>query len=189
MNRLFLALVITVLALIRPAVAANAPQNFVLHDTPKPLPEITFTDQTGLSHTLAEFKGKVVLLNIWATWCAPCRKEMPTLDRLQAALGGPDFAVVALSIDRKGPDVVKKFYSDIGITNLSLYNDPSSNILKAFGLVGLPITLLVNRDGAEIGRLIGPTDWDAPETVEFLKTMVTPKSGALMKPSKTEKSS
>ena len=189
MNRLFLALVIAMLALIRPGIAADAPQNFVLHDTPKPLPEITFADETGLSHTLAEFKGRVVLLNIWATWCAPCRKEMPTLDRLQAMLGGPDFTVIALSIDRKGPDVVKKFYSDIGITNLSLYNDPSSNILQAFGLVGLPITLLVNRDGAEIGRLIGPTDWDAPETVEFLKTMVTSKSGALMNPSKTEKSS
>src|SRR5438045_7524425 len=110
MKRLILILAIAALAIIGPVAAATAPQNFVLHDTPKALPEISFTDDAGRPHTLADFKGRVVLLNIWATWCAPCRKEMPTLDRLQAALGGPDFAVIALSIDRKGPEVIKKFY-------------------------------------------------------------------------------
>src|SRR5437868_3375330 len=104
MKRLIVILTIAALAVIGSADAATAPQNFVLHESPKALPELSFADESGQSHTLAEFKGKVVLLNIWATWCAPCRKEMPTLDRLQAALGGPDFAAIALSIDRKGPE-------------------------------------------------------------------------------------
>src|SRR5438067_2329713 len=112
MKPLVIAFTLAVLVLIRPAIAAGAPQNFVLNDAPKPLPEISFADEAGQTHTLAEFKGKVVLLNIWATWCAPCRKEMPTLDRLQSTLGGPNFTVIALSIDRKGPQVVKKFYGE-----------------------------------------------------------------------------
>src|SRR5919197_1038850 len=85
--------------------AAAPPQNLVMHEAPQPIPELQFTDADGQPHPIAEFRGKVVLLNIWATWCLPCRKEMPTLDRLQAELGGPDFEVVALSIDRGGLEI------------------------------------------------------------------------------------
>jgi thiol-disulfide isomerase/thioredoxin len=179
MKALLVAVVALALTLVRPAVGANAPPNFVMHETPKAVPEVSFTDEAGQSHKLSEFSGKLVLLNVWATWCAPCRKEMPTLDRLQATLGGPEFTILALSIDWKGPEVVKKFYDEIGITRLALYNDSSSSLLQAFGLVGLPVTLLINREGKEIGRLIGPAEWDGPEMIEFLKTMMTIKSGAL----------
>src|SRR5262249_34528033 len=122
--------------------------------------------------TLADFKGKVVLLNIWATWCGPCRKEMPALDRLQAALAGPDFEVVALSIDRGGMDAVRKFFADIGIRNLAMYLDSSGQALRTLSALGLPTTLLIDREGREIGRLIGPAEWDSPEMVEFVRCVV-----------------
>jgi thiol-disulfide isomerase/thioredoxin len=162
--------------------AADPPQNFLKRDTPVPVPELQFTDGEGQPQTLAEFRGKVVLLNVWATWCAPCRKEMPTLDRLQATLGGPDFEVVALSVDRRGPDVVKKFYGDVGIQHLSIHVDTSSKAGFALAATGLPITLLIDRQGQEIGRLVGPAEWDAPETVEFLKSIISQKQGRLAIP-------
>ena len=93
---------------IQPA-RAQAPGGFAVHETPRPLPDIQFENGQGEAMSLADFRGKVVLLNIWATWCAPCRREMPTLERLQATLGGPDFQVVALSLDRKGLPVVQEF--------------------------------------------------------------------------------
>ena len=111
-----------------------------------------------------------MLLNIWATWCAPCRKEMPTLDRLQAKLGGPDFEVVALSMDRGGPDKVKKFFAEIGIEHLALNIDISGKAMFALGAPGLPMTLLVDRQGKEVGRLIGPAEWDSSEMVDFIRS-------------------
>ncbi len=153
--------------------AAEAPPNFAIHDAPKPVPEISFENGDGEARTLADFRGRVVLLNVWATWCVPCREEMPTLDRLQAELGGPDFEVVALSIDRAGPEVVSEFFAEIGIENIALHIDPSSKALFALGIVGLPATLLINREGDEIGRLIGPAEWDSPEMIEFIRSTIT----------------
>ena len=97
---------------------------------------------------------------------------MPALDRLQAELGGPDFEVVALSIDRGGMDAVRKFFADIGIRTLAMYLDSSGQALRQLGAVGLPMTLLIERDGREIGRLIGPAEWDAPEMIEFVRCVV-----------------
>lgn len=158
--------------------SAEIPRNFIMHDTPKPVPAIEFADGEGRARTLTDFRGKVVLLNIWATWCASCRKEMPTLDRLQANLGGSDFEVVALSIDRKGPDVVRRFYAEIGIQHLSLFVDASGTASQKLGAFGLPATLLIDRQGQELGRLIGPAEWDAAETVAFLKNVIAGQSGA-----------
>ncbi|QND61441.1 TlpA family protein disulfide reductase [Mesorhizobium huakuii] len=163
------------LAIPLPTRAAEAPQNLAVLEAPAAVPAISFMDAAGQPKTLADYSGKVVLLNIWATWCAPCRKEMPTLDRLQAKLGGPDFEVVALSMDQKGPDAVKKFYADIGITHLDLNIDISAKTIFALGAVGLPTTLLINRDGKEIGRLIGPADWDAPDMVDFIRGRIAAK--------------
>ncbi len=163
------------LAVAQPATAAEAPQNFAVLDTPAVVPEISFADAAGQPKKLADYSGKVVLLNIWATWCAPCRKEMPTLDRLQAELGGPDFEVVALSMDRKGADVVKKFYAEIGITHLALNIDTSAKAMFALDAVGLPMTLLIDRNGKEIGRLIGPAEWDAPDMVDFIRGRIAAK--------------
>ena len=154
------------------AAGQEPPKNFVMHDAPKPVAAINFDDAQGRSRSLAEFKGKVVLLNIWATWCGPCRKEMPALDRLQAALGGPEFEVVALSIDRGGTDAVRKFFADIGIRTLAMYLDSSGQALRTLSALGLPTTLLIDRGGREIGRLIGPAEWDSPEMVEFVRCVV-----------------
>jgi thiol-disulfide isomerase/thioredoxin len=169
MSRLAMALIGVLLVFSWPASATEPPQNLAVHETPVPVPEIGFEDGDGRRRSLADFSGKVVLLNIWATWCAPCRKEMPTLDRLQAKLGGPDFEVVALSVDRAGPDIVKKFFTEIGIERLALNIDTSSKAMFAIGTVGLPATLLIDRDGKEIGRLIGPAEWDAPDMVDFIR--------------------
>ena len=153
--------------------ATAAPVNFAMNETPKPMPELPFNDSDGKALTLTDFKGKVVLLNVWATWCGPCRKEMPTLDRLQAALGGHDFEVLPVSIDRKGMDVVTKFYAEIGIRHLSHYVAPTANqVLDTLGVWGLPATLLIDRLGRELGRLDGPAEWDSPESIAFLKQVI-----------------
>ncbi|MGL4287293.1 MAG: TlpA family protein disulfide reductase [Phreatobacter sp.] len=174
-----LAAILAVAALTRP-VAAAPPRNFLLHETPKPVPEIHFVDGDGRSSTLAEFRGKALLLNVWATWCLPCRKEMPALDRLQAELGGPDFMVVALSIDRAGAEAVRKFYAEVGITRLAIAVDSSARALRDLGIFGIPVTLLVDRDGSELGRLIGPAEWDSPEMLAFLREQIKrTRAGAL----------
>ncbi|MCF6113015.1 TlpA family protein disulfide reductase [Mesorhizobium muleiense] len=172
MKMLALAFLGVVLAVAQPAAAVEPPQNFAVHETPVPVPEISFEDANGQPKTLADFGSKVVLLNIWATWCAPCRKEMPTLDRLQAKLGGPDFEVVALSIDRAGPDKVKKFFAEIGIEHLALNIDTSGKAMFTLGALGLPMTLLIDREGKEIGRLIGPAEWGSPEMLDFIRSYI-----------------
>ncbi len=158
-------------------VGAEDPKaSFVWLDAPRALREIRFETGGGETLTLADFRSKVVLLNVWATWCGPCRKEMPTLDRLQARLGGPDFTVVPLSIDRQGVPAVKTFHEEIGIAHLGLYVDSSSRAGAALGLTGLPTTLLIDREGNEVARLVGPAEWDGPDMValieQYLKTGV-----------------
>lgn len=159
--------------------AARATPAFVLHDSPKPLPEVHFIDAEGHWRSLADFRGRVVLLNLWATWCVPCRKEMPTLDRLQATLGGPGFEVVPLSIDIAGPPVVRKFYEETGVTHLGLYIDPSTKAARDLAALGLPTTLLVDREGREVGRLTGPAEWDSPEMISFLRDQIGRASAAV----------
>jgi thiol-disulfide isomerase/thioredoxin len=151
------------------ALAQELPKNVVLHDQPKAVAAINFSDVQGGSRALADWRGKVILLNIWATWCVPCRSEMPVLDRLQIALGGPDFEVVPLSIDRGGIDSVLKFYAEIGIRNLGIYVDKSGNTVRQLRGVGLPMTLLVDRGGYEFARIIGAAEWDTPQIAELLR--------------------
>ena len=144
-----------------------------LHETPKALPELAFADRHGKPVSLAELRGKTILLNIWATWCLPCRAEMPALDRLQARLGRNDFQVVALSIDRGGAEVVQRFYAEIGIRNLEIFTDSTGKIARDLGIVGVPVTLLLNRDGREIARAIGPVDWDDPKIIELISAQLS----------------
>ena len=152
--------------------AAAAPQNFNLLDAPKPIAEVTFVDDNGRTSSLRDFAGKVVLLNVWATWCLPCRKEMPTLDHLEQMLAGPDFEVVTLSIDRGGVDAVRKFYAEIGVQHLAVRVDSTAKAAGALGAFGLPTTILMDRQGRELGRLIGPAEWDQPDMVAFLKQII-----------------
>ncbi|MFH1553435.1 TlpA family protein disulfide reductase [Xanthobacter autotrophicus] len=172
---------VAVVAAVGPALA-DPPQNFVRRETPAPVPELQFADGEGKPRTLGDFRGKVVLLNVWATWCLSCRKEMPTLDRLQAALGGPDFEVVALSVDRGGAEIVRNFYTDISIQHLGVHVDSSGKAGFALAIAGLPTTLLIDRHGQELGRLVGPAEWDAPDIVAFLKSIIARKEGYLSSP-------
>jgi thiol-disulfide isomerase/thioredoxin len=178
------AAIASLLATAGEAVAA-LPKSYVLHDAPKPIPDVRFTDGEGRPRTLADFRGKVVLLNVWAAWCVPCRKEMPTLDRLQAALGGGGFEVVALSIDRPGAEAVKTFYSEIGVQHLAVNVDASGEALSALAATGLPTTILIDAE-AELGRLMGPAEWDAPDMVAFLKSVVEREGERMVVPENKE---
>lgn len=141
----------------------NPLRNFVLNPVPRPLPAAPFQDQAGATHTFAEFQGRLLLVNFWATWCVPCRTEMPSLARLQQQLGGPDFQVVLISLDRAGHAKAAQFLTEIGISNIGTYIDSSGKASRTLGALGLPATLLLNRKGDEIGRVTGPAEWDSPE--------------------------
>ena len=142
---------------------------FVRKATPAPLPDITFQDASGQEVTLASLKGRTVLLNLWATWCQPCREEMPALNRLQQSLGGDAFEVVALSLDRKGYEASRKFLDEVKAGAVKLYADPTAKQGLALKLVGMPTTILINKDGLEVGRLAGPAEWDSEEAKKLIK--------------------
>ena len=143
---------------------------FVVHPEPRPLPEITFLDEEQKPLSLAQWKGRVVLVNLWATWCVPCRKEMPALAKLQQRLGSEDFEVVAISLDRQGAEVARPFLDEVGAEALKLYLDPSTDVLAQFKAVGLPATMLIDRSGRELGRMFGPADWASPEALLLIET-------------------
>lgn len=134
----------------------------------RPVVELSFTDPDGKSLGLAAERGRFVLLNFWATWCAPCVKELPALDRLQQALGGERFRVVTVSLDRGGAREVVPFLAERNVPNLPRYLDPKGTAFAAFTLRGLPTTILLAPDGSEIGRIEGDVDWDAKEARALL---------------------
>lgn len=148
---------------------------FLIHAEPKPLPDLAFQDGSGKPVTLADWKGRVVLLNLWATWCAPCRKEMPDLSKLEAELGSDQFEVVAISVDRKGAEASAAFLKETGVDNLKLYIEPSTKIVNDLRSAGLPATLLIDREGRELGRILGPADWASPEAVALVKAALAQK--------------
>ena len=145
---------------------------FVFKRTPEALPEFTFLDATGKERSLKDWRGKVVLLNLWATWCVPCRKEMPGLDRLQGELGSDRFEVVAVSADRKGLEGSKQFLDQIKVTRLGLYADPTVRITSTLKAIGMPATLLIDAEGREVGRLTGPAEWDSPEAKALIRAVM-----------------
>lgn len=136
---------------------------------PQAVPDLRFQDANGKPYTLSDFRGKLVLLNLWATWCAPCREEMPALDRLEQTLGGADFQVVALSLDSSGAAAVRRFYDEIGIRKLAIFVDSSMEATGKLRTIGIPTTVLVDREGRERWRRTGPAEWDAPEMIESLR--------------------
>ena len=141
--------------------------------SPLRLPDLAFTDVTGKPLTLGDFRGRTVLLNLWATWCVPCRKEMPTLDALQAKLGSPKFEVIAVNIDTRDPEKPKQFLKDIGVQKLAFFADPSAKTfqdLKSIGRAfGMPTTMLVDPKGCEIGSMAGPAEWSSPDAVKLIE--------------------
>jgi thiol-disulfide isomerase/thioredoxin len=170
-----------------PASAADAPAGFskalatgtlaafLVHAQPKPLPDVAFTDGSGKPLTLSDWKGRVVLINLWATWCAPCRKEMPDLAKLQQQLGSDQFEVVAISVDRKGAEASSTFLKETGADALKLYVEPTTKIVSELQSAGLPATILIDRQGRELGRLLGPADWASPEAQALVKAALAQK--------------
>jgi thiol-disulfide isomerase/thioredoxin len=154
--------------LARGEVAAVAVADTGLH-----LPALAFKDATGADKTLADWKGRTVLLNLWATWCVPCRKEMPALAALQQKLGGPGFEVVAVNIDTRNLDKPKTWLNEVGIKKLAYYTDPSAKIfqdLKVIGKAfGMPTTLLVDANGCELGTLAGPAEWASDDALKLIE--------------------
>lgn len=146
----------------------GAMTTFVFKDFPMALPEVTFNNADGKALSLKDFAGKTLLLNLWATWCAPCRKEMPHLDRLQAELGSDSFEVVAVSVDRGSAQKSRKFLDDIKVKALKLYHDPSAQLGFTLKTIGMPSTLLIDGQGREIGRLVGPADWDSADAKRLI---------------------
>jgi thiol-disulfide isomerase/thioredoxin len=148
----------------------DAPQlaKFVTHPAPKPVAALNVITADGAAASLEAMAGELLVVNFWATWCAPCRKEMPQLDALAARYDGRGVTVVALSLDRSGAAKGEKFLNELGVTNLVRLYDPSYKSARAVGLIGLPTTLLVDGAGREIGRLAGEADWDAPEVHALL---------------------
>lgn len=141
---------------------------------PSRLPELKFTNAEGKPVTLADFRGKVTLLNLWATWCVPCRKEMPALDALEGELGGADFTVLAINLDTGDRAKPKKFLSEIGVQHLAYFEDPTTDVfqnLKRYGraIVGLPTTILIDRDGCELGVLPGPAEWASEDALALVR--------------------
>jgi len=149
---------------------------FDIHPAPREFPPLRFSDEQGTIRSLAAIRDRTVLLNVWATWCPPCREEMPALDRLQAAVGGPDFEVVAISIDAQGLPAVRRFFKQLGIVRLRPYAD-SQGEAGTLAALGIPITVLIDRAGREIGRKQGPATWDDPVIMQTIRRQMS-SSGA-----------
>ncbi len=152
---------------------------FSFFDQPRPVPKLRFADRKGRNLSLQDLRHQPILLNILATWCVPCRKEIPALDRLQAKLGASQLLVLPLSIDRQGLPVVKKFYADLGLTARGIYIDHTGQAAGVLHAVGVPTTLLIDRNGQEIGRKIGPAEWDSAAVIALLRKHLVLRAGAL----------
>ncbi|WP_167620151.1 TlpA disulfide reductase family protein [Paracoccus ravus] len=141
---------------------------------PAPAPETEFTDPEGGTHSLKDYRGKVVLLNFWATWCAPCREEMPSLDALQAELGSEEFQVVAIAAGHNPPPAIKKFLTEAKVENLPVLLDPRQTLAREMGVMGMPVTVLIDREGREIARLIGGADWSSDAAKALIRQATAP---------------
>lgn len=138
------------------------------------LPDTTFTDPDGKEYSFADYEGKVILVNFWATWCAPCREEMPSLDALQSEFGGDDFEVVTIATGRNPPEKIDKFFEETGVENLPVLLDPKQKLARDMGVVGLPVSVIIDREGNEIARLIGDADWASDEAKEVIRQLTAP---------------
>ncbi|MDP2620466.1 MAG: TlpA disulfide reductase family protein [Hyphomicrobiales bacterium] len=161
----------TVAAALKP-LARGEMAALLVADEPAPAAEISFIDAAGTPRALADWAGRTVLVNLWATWCTPCKREMPALDRLQAELGGETFEVVAINLDLGGPDKGKTFYGEVGLKSLAYYHDPEARIFRAVNAIGMPTTLIVDGKGCEIARVAGPAEWASEDALALLRAAI-----------------
>ncbi|WP_372839602.1 TlpA disulfide reductase family protein [Phaeovulum sp.] len=136
------------------------------------LPEAELLDDTGAKRSIAEWHGKVLVVNFWATWCTSCRVEMPSLDRLQGAMGSDDFQVLTVATGRNSMPAIEKFFAEANVTQLQILRDERQRLSRELGIMGLPVTLIIDREGREIGRMIGDAEWDGPEAQALLAALV-----------------
>jgi thiol-disulfide isomerase/thioredoxin len=144
---------------------------FIPASPPLPAPAISFVDLTGNTVSLSEFTGKIVLVNLWATWCEPCLREMPSLERMQLRLGDK-ITVIAVSEDHGGRKTVEPFIDKLGLKSIKTYLDPKSAAERAFQVQGLPTTFLIDRKGRVLGRVEGAAEWDSPKLLDILKSFL-----------------
>ncbi len=145
-------------------------KKLAIHASPTPVPDAVLLDAADAEHSLTEFKGKWVVLNFWAIWCAPCRQEMPSLDRLQAAM--PGLAVVPVATGRNAVEGIERFFAEAEVKNLPILRDPKSQLSRALGVIGLPVTVILNPEGQEVARLIGDAEWDSDSAKAVLAAMM-----------------
>ena len=144
------------------------------HSRSKVTTETFFMHADGSKGLLSDYQGKILLLNFWATWCAPCRKEMPELSALQSTLGGDNFTVITIATGPNPPDKVAAFFNEIGIDNLPSHRDPRQSLARQMGVLGLPATFLIDRDGQEIGSLLGDANWHSDSALAIIKALIEP---------------
>jgi thiol-disulfide isomerase/thioredoxin len=145
-------------------------KKLALHEAPVEVPEAVLLDAEDGEHSLADYRGKWVVLNFWATWCAPCRREMPSLERLQTAM--PGIAVVPVATGRNAVPGIKRFFEEAGVKTLPILRDPKSELARGMGVMGLPVTVILNPEGQEVGRLIGDAEWDTDSAKAVLGALV-----------------
>ncbi|MGO4908414.1 TlpA family protein disulfide reductase [Pseudorhodobacter sp. W20_MBD10_FR17] len=155
------------------AVLAGDMRKLVFLDEAKAVPDVVLVDLEGAERGLSEWQGKWVVLNFWATWCAPCRKEMPSLDRLALAVSD-DVSVVTVATGRNPPAAVTRFFTEIGVENLPVLLDAKTALARQMGVIGLPLTVILNPEGQEVARLIGDAEWDGPDARAMLDALIAP---------------
>jgi thiol-disulfide isomerase/thioredoxin len=145
-------------------------KKLAFHEAPVTIPDVVLLDAEDGERSLADYRGKWVVLNFWATWCAPCRHEMPSLDRLQAAM--PEIAVVPVATGRNAVAGIERFFGEVGIAHLPILRDPRSELARGMGVMGLPVTVILNPEGQEVARLIGDAEWDSASAKAIMAALV-----------------